>query len=484
MDSSANTSAPRSVRSVLARALARVTELDPSFLDETELVRVVTDCADLAAATAGLKLAAVAELCERFEEHDHGPIATGAECAGAEVSLALRLTPAATDRLVVLAHDLANRLPVTATALRGARISEDKARVLGEETSNVSLAIAAQVEERAVPWAPRLTTPRFRRRVRMLVIDTDPEGAAERRDAAMGSRRVGLWDDGEGTAALAGSSLAAGPALEAYHHLDAVARALHRTEEHHISRPRTLEQIRADVFVDLLRGHTTTMPTVPSDPCLVPASATAPLAKTIPRITPEPGTGSGQLTVVAGEREALITAVGRLHLTIPFDTLIGAGQAAGEAAGYGPLLADVARQLAERALASPGSTLACWTITDERGEAISHGASSYSPSPRMRAAILARHTTCAFPTCGQPSTRCDLDHTTAYDAGGKTCPCNLVPLCRRHHRLKQHRDWHTAQLNSGQLTWTTPTGVRHISHPSARDSPPPPKDSPHDPRGP
>ena len=29
----------------------------------------------------------------------------------------------------------------------------------------------------------------------------------------------------------------------------------------------------------------------------------------------------------------------------------------------------------------------------------------------------------------------------AYDDGGPTCSCNLVPLCRYHHRLKTHGGW-------------------------------------------
>ncbi|QVQ54564.1 DUF222 domain-containing protein [Spiractinospora alimapuensis] len=479
MDFSSTASAPRSVRAELARALARVAELDPYGVEEAELVGVVTDCAKLAAATAGMKLAAVAELARRFDEHEHGALASGAECAGAEVSLALRLTPAAADRLVVLAQGLADRLPATATALRGGRIGEDKARVLVEETINVSPDVAQRVEERALSFASRLTAPRFRRRVRVLVIETDPDGAAQRRDAAVAERRVGMWDDGEGTTTLAGSSLPAGPAIEAYHHLDAMARQLHRTEADLMRQPRTLEQVRADLFLDMIRGRSP-RPSPHEDGSSAPARVDLPATNDDTHWPGDPPASTGESLLPADTHHPPPTPVGRLHLTIPFDTLIGEGQAPGEAAGYGPLLADVAQHLAQRALASPRSTLACWTVTDEHGGAVAHGTTSYRPSTRMRAEILARHANCAFPTCGQPATRCDLDHTTPYDKGGPTCPCNLAPLCRRHHRLKQHLDWRITHPAPGHLTWKTPTGAVHTAQPRAistryaspRDPPP------------
>ncbi len=83
---------------------------------------------------------------------------------------------------------------------------------------------------------------------------------------------------------------------------------------------------------------------------------------------------------------------------------------------------------------------------------------AYQPSPRLRELIAARDQTCRFPVCRQPAWRCDLDHTRAYAAGGRTCRCNLGGLCRAHHRLKQHPRWQLAQLTPGAFAWTTETG--------------------------
>ena len=49
-----------------------------------------------------------------------------------------------------------------------------------------------------------------------------------------------------------------------------------------------------------------------------------------------------------------------------------------------------------------------------------------------------------------------------YDQGGKTCLCNLAPLCRRHHRAKQARGWALKQVSPGVLAWTTPSGRHYV----------------------
>ena len=61
--------------------------------------------------------------------------------------------------------------------------------------------------------------------------------------------------------------------------------------------------------------------------------------------------------------------------------------------------------------------------------------------------------------------RCDDDHTIPYDQGGRTCECNLHPLCRQHHQTKQAEGWHLDQPQPGVLTWTTPSGRRYTTTP-------------------
>ncbi|HMH92841.1 MAG TPA: HNH endonuclease signature motif containing protein, partial [Streptosporangiaceae bacterium] len=90
---------------------------------------------------------------------------------------------------------------------------------------------------------------------------------------------------------------------------------------------------------------------------------------------------------------------------------------------------------------------------------------AYQPPPRIREYVTARDQTCRHPHCGQPAWRCDLDHTIAYDQGGRTCPCDLGALCRRHHQLKQRPGWTLTQPEPGTFCWTTPEGRTYTTHP-------------------
>ena len=91
---------------------------------------------------------------------------------------------------------------------------------------------------------------------------------------------------------------------------------------------------------------------------------------------------------------------------------------------------------------------------------------SYRPPPRLRHLVTIRQPTCSFPGCRRPAIRCDEDHTLPYDEGGRTCECNLAPLCRRHHRAKQARGWQLTQPEPGTMVWITPSGRSYATGPT------------------
>ena len=97
------------------------------------------------------------------------------------------------------------------------------------------------------------------------------------------------------------------------------------------------------------------------------------------------------------------------------------------------------------------------------GGQCAHSAStgSYVPSPRLREYVMARDVTCRHVTCGQPAWRGDLDHTIPWDAGGRSCRCNLGPICRTHHKVKQLPGWQLEQVRPGWFRWTTPAGLSY-----------------------
>jgi hypothetical protein len=189
-----------------------------------------------------------------------------------------------------------------------------------------------------------------------------------------------------------------------------------------------------------------------------------------------------------------------VNLVLPATTWLGLTDAPGEADGYGAIDAATCRDLAD-VLAQPASRW-CLTITDRNGRAVAHGCAragpgppgagadprswlasipittletgtcthrretlAYRPPPTLRHLIKIRDRRCGYPGCRRPAKRCDDDHTLARHKGGRTCECNLYPLCRRHHAAKQARGWRLDQPEPGLLTWTLPSGRRYTTIP-------------------
>jgi hypothetical protein len=112
---------------------------------------------------------------------------------------------------------------------------------------------------------------------------------------------------------------------------------------------------------------------------------------------------------------------------------------------------------------------------------------SYRPGTKLLRLVQARAPRCEWPGCGRRASRpghaagCDVDHDLAWPAG-PTCPCNLGPLCRRHHRIKQ-QGWTKQRQRDGSVRWTDPTGrswtspnQHHPVHPIRPVPPLPPPD--------
>ena len=78
-----------------------------------------------------------------------------------------------------------------------------------------------------------------------------------------------------------------------------------------------------------------------------------------------------------------------------------------------------------------------------------------------------RDRTCVFPWCTRPARRCDTDHTIPAARGGPTCPCNLAPLCRRHHRIKTHGGWTYTAIEPGSTCGPPGTATSTSATPTA-----------------
>jgi hypothetical protein len=129
--------------------------------------------------------------------------------------------------------------------------------------------------------------------------------------------------------------------------------------------------------------------------------------------------------------------------------------AASRAAGATGKAADLAAAL--RAPLEPVTTGACEHTHFEPG---------YRPSRKLRHLVSARNTRCTAWGCGRPATACDCDHTIPWEESKLTCECNLSPLCRRHHMLKQSQGWKLEQPELGVLVWVTPAGLTRTTRPT------------------
>jgi hypothetical protein len=172
---------------------------------------------------------------------------------------------------------------------------------------------------------------------------------------------------------------------------------------------RTLDQIRADVFLDLLDG----------------------------------------------KHHARDRRRGTVDIQVDLTTLARLSEDPGELAGYGPVIADIARQVAEN---QPGAEWR-WTLTHpDTGLVIDNGTTRRRPTTAQRRHVEARHRTCVFPGCRMPAINCDLDHRQPWAHGGPTNTGNLAPLCRHHHNIRHHGLWTHQALPNGDHLWTSRLG--------------------------
>jgi hypothetical protein len=167
----------------------------------------------------------------------------------------------------------------------------------------------------------------------------------------------------------------------------------------------------------------------------------------------------------AGDGPVHAVPVGALRplvqVVVPITTLMGVGEEPAELAGYGPIPAHLAREIA----ADPTSTWQRLLTDPTSGRLLDIGRTRYRPPPGMAAFVRARDGECRHPTCRRPATTCELDHVTEWQHGGPTSEDNLCALCARHHDLKEHHGWQVVLHDDRTLEWTTPTGHRYTSRP-------------------
>jgi hypothetical protein len=465
----------------LAWHIGQARQIGLSALSDDELIGVLGAARRLSSWQAELELAVVAELDTRRAGAD----GREGEHVAEEIAAALTLTGRSAGSLLELSRRL-GRLPQTQALLAAGVIDRARAAVIADQLAILPDDAAAAVESRIAPRAGTMTTGQLAAACQRAVLAHDPQAAARRKEKAEKGARVECWAEPSGTGAIAGRDLNLAGVIAADKHLDAAARWLQRH-----GAPGTMDQLRAQVFLARLTGQPldSLLPAPDPEGAADPDSPPGP-----PGRGPNPVESGGPWSAGPGELAGL---GGSVNLVLPATTWLGLADTPGEAGAYGAIDAATCRDLAA-ALAARGDARWCVTLTDRTGRAVAHGCARagpgppatdraawlaqipvttletgtcthrrqttvYRPSPSLRRLIKIRDRRCGFPGCRRPATRCDDDHTIPHHLGGRTCECNLYPLCRRHHQAKQAPGWHLEQPEPGLLTWTTPSGRRYTT---------------------
>ena len=385
------------------------------------------------------------------------------ESAVAEVGLMLSLSPRTANGRVSEAVELAQRLPATLTALEAGDISLSVVRVMRTQTAHLTDAEAGQVERAVLPKARGRTPAQIRGIARRAVIKTDPDAARRREAQQRRERTVGLHHEPDGMATLS----LFGPApdvVQVYALADECARRSGAADD-----GRSMDARRADALVDLVTN--------------------GPVAGCDREPAPCPGgdddtnsaAGASCVADTDGARECHAHGRGPspqarsrpqpgkpvVGVTVGLSTLLGLDQQPGELAGYGPITAQTAREIAADAT---------WRrlVTDPvSGAVLDYGTTRYTPPVGLAAHVVARDARCRFPGCRVPASKCDLDHGVPFEAGGTTSAVNLTAKCRKHHRLKHLPGWNVSQDAGGTVTWTTPSGHAYTTVPPPQAEPKP-----------
>lgn len=354
-------------------------------------------------------VAAVADaVIETLGEAADDDPAFAEQAAASELRAALHLTRRAADEELALARSLQRRLPEVWEAMISGAIDRRHARLMVHGTDHLSAVRARRVACAALERAPQLTTGQLTALLRKLSAEVDPVDAKERYELAVDQRRVVVEPTTEGTANVHLLDLSPEDAMRISDRLNAAATQLRREGE-----SRSMDQLRADVAVDVL---------------------------------------------LSGGVGGPARSSGRVTLTADLATLAELAEHAGELGGYGPVIADVARQVAEKGHDAEWR----FSVTDDQGRPVQTGTTRRRPSSQQRREVEAGHPRCVFPGCRMPSSQCDLDHTTPWAAGGSTTVDNLLPLCRHDHRLRHEAGWTYGTTPEGDIAWISPLEQHYV----------------------
>jgi len=411
-----------------AMTLARLSEINPDSLNASDRIDFLTALDRQDGWLYALRQRAIAAVAGLTPSEGGGPLSGVDESEREDISTALRLAPATAQSRIDIARTLVNNLPNTCSALVTGEISSAHATVIARETAiairdGAPESIVFEIEQRAIAYAEFHTPGQLANHVRKSVALFAPEEFEETVSRATALRRISCYNEADGMSTV----VAILPAAEAQVVMNSIEAFILRQDQlqnqldgvhsREAAEKLTIDQRRADALSSICANF---------------------LSEISETVTPQ----RRPLTV---------------NVTIDLPTLLGLAENPGQLAGYGPIPAAVARELASDAK---------WKrfITEpQTGNLLDFGRESYEPPQNLKDFLIARDRTCRFPGCRRSALLSDLDHAESWESGGSTSPDNIGALCRRHHRLKTHDGWGIESFADGSCTWTSPLGKKFFT---------------------
>lgn len=373
----------------------------------------------------------------------------------AEIAGAVGSTDRSVQRRIGDAVVLVDRFPATLDAWERGSITRAHAQLITDIGVELPPDVQAQFEAAALPRCEQEVPGRLRGELELLAERLHPRTLTERHAEAVQTRTVTTFRtrDGMGGLTLIDTVTKIEAAYDrltrqAVATVDARARARERMRARAAlladdapaasspcpadcqgttcgcfdaivaSDTRTMDQLRADLFMDMvLTGQ--------------------------PNLDPTVIDGPGELGSIRAKVQVVVSAL----------TLMGVDDEPAELDGAIPIDADTARAIA-------GDTPCGWqrVLTHPVTGAVLRTDTRFAQGA-LRDHLRARDRRCRWPGCRVPAKNCEADHTIDHAMGGATSLDNCELLCQRHHSMKQFAGWRVRQLGEGQLEWISPLGV-------------------------
>ncbi|AZS43064.1 hypothetical protein BWL13_00606 [Microbacterium oleivorans] len=399
------------------------------------LASLVADVSDVARQVAAAQiaelrvLAAAGRLAEEQAVQQNAKVRLhdmALRSIAAEVGGVLRTTDRTVQRRIGEARTIIEGFPAAVTAWESGRIVREHVRAIVDAGTTLPAEMWAEFEAIAIERCERETPNRVRDELEILAHRMHPRSFAERHEEAAAGRCVRLVPGRDGMSDLI-ATLPTVIAEGIHDRLTQQAGAIVDTREERAagsgdaagvvaSDIRTTDQVRADVFADLLLAGT-------------------------PALDDTRDTSAGPLGAIRA----------RVQVLVPAATLTGSDDGPCDLSGRSPIDPASARVLA-------GDTTIWERLFHDPTTGVTVSTDSYRVPSGMRRFLQARDQHCRFPGCRVAAIRCEVDHTQDHALGGRTELSNLAHLCQRHHSMKQFTAWRVRQLKGGVLEWTSPLG--------------------------